>query len=632
MSTSCTTTTLRALVACWILAAGPTASMAAEDHEAMTRADLAGLEGPLPITLEARATGPGSTRTFTFRTQSGTLTFLLRDHDVRSAGFQVPKQVAGGAYVPHAPAPGSTLRGVVIELPGAVVAASDLPEGLTAFVLDPGGTDLLITPQGTLDGAPSPVHVLTRWEGGGAEERAPWSFGDVGLTHDPLLLGGGEDCALEGFCVADLALDTDFLTFQEEGSVDRVVDVVEGILNMANLRYEDRLAIRHRITAVVVRTSQADDPYNPAVPICGVDAFGNPLPCPPLSRMTIAWTAPGRPNVARDSLHLFTKSPRAGVDGEGIEGGMCSSSQGRSYSRYRGLVCVGLGTAIHEIGHVWGASHSCGIMSVGGSDCIEPFCTISLGQITAKRNSIDGTCLDLETPDDSIFADAFEGGSLDGWSDAETDGGRLHVFDHAGVIEGSYSLGADLVAADPIWVRDDWPNAERRYWARFSVNTSGLAQDPPTALVVPPTVEGITIFEAASPNGTGWLTLELRQGTGIVPYEVRALARTDNGTQVGTPWTGVPSAGFLPFTAEVALRASSAPGRNDGRVDIWVDGFAAGSGLGLDNDQAEIDFVRLGVVEAIDHPSTRGFLVFDAFESRQTRPGASADGGKETHD
>lgn len=577
-------------------------------------AKLASFDGPLPITLTARPTRAresvqAAPQTFQFLVGGDPLTLLLRPHSVRGASFQVKKQIAGGSYVAHPTPAAATLRGVVAEIPGAIVAASDLPEGVTAFIIVPNGDDLFITPPAGLQSVTSAVHVLSRATEDETFESAHLTLENEALRTQKLsIVSGADNCAQDGFCVADVAVDTDFLMFNSEGSEDRVVAIAEGLINMANLRYEDQLDVRHRLQAVVVRTSASDDPYDPSFP-CGTPQN----PCGPLSRLSLQWNGAGQfPGIERDTVHLFTTHHPLHLGGEST-GDVCG---GRGYSQPHGLTVPGLGLTIHELGHRWGSDHQCGIMSNGNSNALDPFCNASLIPMVAKRDLLDGICFDLAIPDDLIFADAFESGTSSEWTAIEDDGGRLLVTDQGAVILGTYSLQADLTGPQPIWLRDDWPNDETRYRARFYIDASGLIMDQPAGLVAGPP-DPIVIFAAATSSGTDRLTIELRQGTGIVPYEIRTVVREDNGSSATTTWTGVAVAGHSPFSIEIDWQAATAPGANDGTLAQWIDGQSVATVTGIDNDLAAIDSARLGAVTAIDHPSTRGVLVFDAFESRR---------------
>src|SRR5260221_6246208 len=77
---------------------------------------------------------------------------------------------------------------------------------------------------------------------------------------------------------------------------------------------------------------------------------------------------------------------------------------------------------------------------------------------------------------DLIFADDFESGNFSAWSSNSTNAGNLSVSTNA-ALNGSHGMQASLTTANttPMYVRDDSPNAEPRYRARFYFNPSSIA-------------------------------------------------------------------------------------------------------------------------------------------------------------
>jgi hypothetical protein len=67
---------------------------------------------------------------------------------------------------------------------------------------------------------------------------------------------------------------------------------------------------------------------------------------------------------------------------------------------------------------------------------------------------------------------------------------------------------------------------------------------------------------------------------------------------------------------EVDWQAATAPGANNGRLDLWINEVEVANLTGIDNDTRRIDRARLGPLAGLD-TGTRGNYFFDAFESRR---------------
>ena len=74
---------------------------------------------------------------------------------------------------------------------------------------------------------------------------------------------------------------------------------------------------------------------------------------------------------------------------------------------------------------------------------------------------------------DLIFSDSFENGDLSAWDTSESDGGDLIASANAD-FTGNFGLLNMLDDDNSIYVQDDSPNAEERYFAQFYVNPSNV--------------------------------------------------------------------------------------------------------------------------------------------------------------
>jgi PKD repeat protein len=201
---------------------------------------------------------------------------------------------------------------------------------------------------------------------------------------------------------------------------------------------------------------------------------------------------------------------------------------------------------------------------------------------------------------ESIFADGFESGYLSAWSGAVTDGGDLGVTGGAALV-GESGMQAYINDYRPMYVRDDTPDDEARYRARFyfDPNSIDMAHG-----------DNYYIFVAYS-DGVYAFTVRMRMVSG--DYQVHTWLRDDDYTLVQTPWYSISDA---PHFIELDWQAASAPDADDGHLSLWIDGELKQTVSDLDTDTKLIDEVWLGPWAGID-ASTQGSNYFDAFESQK---------------
>ena len=221
----------------------------------------------------------------------------------------------------------------------------------------------------------------------------------------------------------------------------------------------------------------------------------------------------------------------------------------------------------------------------------------------ADASNVSATNNDDEAAD-LLFKDGFESGDLLRWSSSLNVGGRLAVT-AAAALDGAFGLSANVTDTSALYVQDDTPAAETRYRARFRLDPNGFLPGPGTGAV---TVRVFNAFQGAS---TRMITIVLRRRQG--QYAVQAQAVTDGGTVVSTAFANITDA---PHAIELDWRRATAAGANDGSLQLWIDGGAAATLGGLDNDTTRIDRVRLGPQNLQSGAS--GTLFFDRFESRRT--------------
>lgn len=160
------------------------------------------------------------------------------------------------------------------------------------------------------------------------------------------------------------------------------------------------------------------------------------------------------------------------------------------------------------------------------------------------------------------------------------------------------------------YVQSSHPSAETGYRARFYLNLRGLTMSNNDEFDVFAAYDGT---DPVPPTTTGnpVVRLVVRQIAG--EKLLSAYVRTDSGsqTEIATEvsltngWRGV------------EINWARSTGANNGRLDLWVDGFPQQGLTGLDNDTTTINYARLGTVSDVD-AGTSGTLKLDDFASQRT--------------
>lgn len=203
---------------------------------------------------------------------------------------------------------------------------------------------------------------------------------------------------------------------------------------------------------------------------------------------------------------------------------------------------------------------------------------------------------------DAIFADGFESGSFSAWSNNSNDVGDLSVTTTAAMV-GTRGMQAVVDDNVSLWVRDDTPNAEKRYRARFyfKPNSISMATDDRFILLY---------GYAAADYNTGILQVEMRYSGS---YQIRAGTVSDTSVWSLSNWLTISNAQHY---LEFDWRAATAAGANDGVFTLWLDGIQIATFTSIDNDTRAIDRIHWGAASGIDS-GTRGTLYFDDFVSRR---------------
>lgn len=349
----------------------------------------------------AAPVGPGQPFSTTLSLDGASCTLVLQPHSTRAPGYRLLAQTADGSLATLDPGPVRTLRGVVGEFPGSVVAASLLDSGLFARLVFPNGAEYWIEPiAGRVPGVEADSLVLYHaddaiggvWacgnENSDADHRDP-----AGLPLQPGARGGGN-------VVAELACDADYEYFLAYGSAANVEARINAVINAMNVQYERDVSITHQITTIVVRTS-SNDPYTHKKSRNRLSQFRNEW------NTTLA-------GIPRDVAQLFTGVDLAGgTIGEAWGFGVVCDLQ-NAYSQVQSdfssnFACV-TDLSAHELGHCWDARHcSCSSYTMNSfitcTNRFNPSATIPV--IAAFRDSIG--CLGGGAPACSVPGECDDG-------------------------------------------------------------------------------------------------------------------------------------------------------------------------------------------------------------------------------
>ena len=224
----------------------------------------------------------------------------------------------------------------------------------------------------------------------------------------------------------------------------------------------------------------------------------------------------------------------------------------------------------------------------------------------AVTRGIDTT---LDAPEDALFVDDFESGSLGRWSATSTKDGKLAVRRIA-ARHGAAGLLFDVDRLPPpanrakLWVKDTTPAGVSRYRARFSLdlNTIEVPTDPRILRLAAGRLAG-------DPSHRPF---ELRLRFEASTWTIYGVVRDDGGTARQTVPIMLPRPGWA--SVELDWRRASGAGAGDGTLTLKVDGTTVVT-PGVDNHLAVIDGVQLGFLGGLG-VSSRGTAFIDDFESR----------------
>lgn len=226
--------------------------------------------------------------------------------------------------------------------------------------------------------------------------------------------------------------------------------------------------------------------------------------------------------------------------------------------------------------------------------------------IPVTNTPVPPTATPTASPTDLIFADGFETGNSSQWS-ATTTGANVST---SSALVGTYGLAFNITSNSSRYVRDDSPNNEPRYRARFYFDPNSIPMSNGDAH---------DLFQGNNSTTTNVLRVQFQRSNS--QYQLRVGIRDDGNTWTYASWVPITDA---PHYVEVDWSAAATAGSNNGSLTWWLDGVQRASLTGIDNNTRRLDEIRLGPVIGLDS-GTRGTYYLDAFESRRiTYIGAAA--------
>jgi hypothetical protein len=206
-------------------------------------------------------------------------------------------------------------------------------------------------------------------------------------------------------------------------------------------------------------------------------------------------------------------------------------------------------------------------------------------------------------PDD-IFANDFEGQTLEAWSSTSTGVSGLAT-STAAAMSGARGLQTVIDSTARRFVQDESPASESRYRARFWFDPNGFTPGVDTQRVI--------ILQAFSrtPDRKKLVQMMVRYTNG--QYRLLVKTQLDDGTAVATTWVPFSDA---PHAIEIDWQRASSALSADGHLQLWLDGTSVANLTGLENASHFLDFARIGAIGV--RATTSGTIYFDDFVSRRT--------------
>lgn len=315
-----------------------------------------GLDGGVVVSVPRPTVRPNQQRVRVVIPFEGTSIVLnLVRHSVRDESFRMLVGRKNGEFESVPALPIETYRGSIENDAGSLAAVSILPDGIAGRIRSGDGRERWIEPiDQIVEGAAPWDHVV--YEANDVtphEGRCGVADGDHGgqplgaTRHQELRMPG------ETMCSAQIAIDCDYSFYQLMGeSLENLGRRVDLVLNTMNLQYNSQVGIDHKLTLVLVRTTEEDDPYEGST-LCDFDTNGLE------DQVNTIWSAfDYLPDVTRDIVHLFTARPTGSIIGCNWIGKVCRDKPyGASRIDYNENLSCSTDLLAHELGHGWNATH-----------------------------------------------------------------------------------------------------------------------------------------------------------------------------------------------------------------------------------------------------------------------------------
>lgn len=439
------------------------------------------LDAPTELSLATIDRPAGSPERFELRIDlaDGPLMLDAWRHTLRSDDFSVSATDAHGRLVEVDAPPSATYRALVRGRPGAIASLSLTDSGVAAAIVERERALFVQPVREFIAGADARAHVVY------VPRAMPLSACGTSAV------GGATPEATSGlpggFFVAEIAFDVDVDFYQFRGaSISACVQSVEQAVDAINLIYERDVDVTHRITRVIVRTSEPD-PYdgNDANVILGTQFRGE-------------WNT-NQQSVRRDIAHFVTSRPMGNIAGLAYVGVVCSSTWGYGLSRFGNSLGSNANVLGHEVGHNWDLPHcldACDIMcGCGTGGGIGPNDRARLIAFRDTRTCLAPLFPDLvahyrldetsgNTANDAARFDhdaTFAGGPTLGVAGATTNTGTAVRFDGrddvAAIPTGTGLDQLHRAASVAAWVRPRTASAYQRFFGSQGSWSFGLSGD-----------------------------------------------------------------------------------------------------------------------------------------------------------
>ncbi len=276
------------------------------------------------------------------------LELVLRPFSNRTDDFQVLVQGDDGVLKPVGPGPVTTYRGQIAGQPGSIVAASVLEGRLEGMIkLEDGRSLWFGSAAERVMGAPADLYAI--YDANDVLDHGNQCGGAIPHPDGPIVVEPAREDGEErgGFIYTSrLGLDADFEYYSEFGSSSLTQARMEAVINTVNVQYESEVDIHHRIAQVIIRTSNATDPYTETDSAALLLQFRN------------HWND----NITslRSHAHLFTgKNLDGSVIGRAYLGAVCDDDRayGISEANFSTNFASITDLVAHELGHNWNADH-----------------------------------------------------------------------------------------------------------------------------------------------------------------------------------------------------------------------------------------------------------------------------------